>query len=667
MAQLDDRREQAPAPKRKKPSLRFIIALALIGIFVVLTLTNLRAISTPLKSLFSVLSPVAVGLVLAYLLNFFVRFFEYKLFKMDTHRKRRRALSMLLSYVLFIAIIAGIIWLIVPSALESCRDLLSHRTEYITRLFETISAFVDDLSITGINAKTLHLTQLRDNILANVSDAQSVIAQLTHLLEKYDAAGMMGSALTAVKNLVVGIFISIYVLFSKERIAAGSRRVLHALFSDDAEQRILHYVALANHKFGGYMVGKLADSTLVMLVCLLLFYLFDIPYPILIAVIIGVTDIIPFFGPFLGAIPSTLIILIADPPKAILFLALILLVQQIDGNIIAPAILGNKTGLSSLGVIIAVAVMGDLFGIVGMVIGVPLFALIMTLLDDFVKSRLRAKGADTDLYAYFPADAFLRPEDFSDEHETLAHRFAAWVRAVETECAGVDYTPSPLHTVGRGMRRSMLAVGRFFYRIFSLHPIAQDRKHGIYHDIVQNGMRTDRGFWRTFFLSIATLGVYPFYMVSVIAQTTNIACRKDGQRTWGVFPFLLLSIVTLGIFPLIWHCKIITRWSSYCEANGEKCAVSKRFYLVWSTFGLLTVVGPFIAIARFIKAHTQVSAIFNATHTFPLSDEDLREIEEAENEPHREHVPLIDQIAPPHALSDDAEPSCDQAVDTATE
>ncbi len=659
MAQLDDRREQAPAPKRKKPSLRFIIALALIGIFVVLTLTNLRAIRAPLQSLSAVLAPVAVGLVLAYLLNFFVRFFECKLFKKDTHRKRKRALSMLLSYVLFIAIIVGIMWLIIPSALESCRDLLAHRTEYITRLFDSAASFLDDLSITGINAETLHLFDLRNNILANVSDTESIIAQLTNLLEKYDAAGMMGSALTAVKNLVVGIFISIYVLFSKERLAAGSRRALHALFSDTTEQKILHYCAVANHKFGGYMVGKLADSTIVMLVCMLLFYLFGIPYPMLIAVIVGVTDIIPFFGPFLGAIPSAFIILIADPPKAILFLALILLVQQIDGNIIAPAILGNKTGLSSLGVIIAVAVMGDLFGIVGMVIGVPLFALIMTLLDDFVKNRLQAKGANTDLYAYFPADAFLKPEDFSDEHETLAHRFASWVRNVETERAGVDYTPSPFHSIGRGIRRALLSIGRLWRRIFSIHPIAEDRKRGIYDDIVQNGMRTDRCFWRTFFLSIVTLGIYPLYIVSVISQTTNIACRKDQKRTWGVFPFLLLSIGTLGIFPLVWHCKVISRWTDYCEANGEQCVVTKKFYLGWSTFGLLTIVGPFIALARFMNAYAQVSAIFNATHTFPLSEEDLREIAEAENEPHREHIPLIDQIAPPHKLADDTDSSAD--------
>ena len=652
MSEFEDRREQSSPPKRKRPGIGFVIALALVGIFAVLTLTNLRALRAPFSALFAVLSPVIVGLVLAYLLNFFVRFFECKLFKNNTHRKRKRAISMLLSYILLLAIIAGIVWLILPSALDSCRDLLMHRSEYIVRLFDSSAAFIDGLGISGIDSETLHLADLRDTILTKVSDAESIVAQLTLLLEKYDAAGMMGSAITAMKNLVVGVFISIYVLFSKERLAAGSHRVLRALFSEKAEQKILHYCAVANNKFGGYMVGKLADSTMVMLVCMLLFYLFRIPYPMLIAVIIGVTDIIPFFGPFLGAIPSALIILIADPPKAILFLALILLVQQIDGNIIAPAILGNKTGLSSLGVIIAVAVMGDLFGIPGMVIGVPLFALIVTLADDFIKSRLSAKGADTDLYSYFPADAFLRPEDLRDEHETLAQRFGKWVRDVETERAGVDYTPSPLHTIGRGIRRILLAFGKLFTRIFSLHPIAADRKRGSYRDITNNGMRTDRGFWRTLLLSIVTLGIYPLYMVSVIAETTNIACRADKRRTWSALPFLLLSIVTLGIFPLVWHCKVIARWTQYCEANGERCTITKRFYLGWTIFGTLVLFGPLIALARFFKAHDQIAELFNATHTFPLSDEDLREIEQPENEPHREHVPLIDQIVPPHDLEE---------------
>ncbi len=658
MADFEDRRDETPAPRKKKLGIRHVIAMALVGIFVVLTLSNFRAILSPLQLLGSVLSPIVTGLVLAYILNFFLRFFEYKLFKKIKRRTVTRALAMLFSYLLLLLIIVGIFYLVIPSVVESVSDLLANRTAYVTDLFDSIGGFIDGLGIDGLNSQTIRLYEFRDNLLVTLGNTGDWINQLSTFLAQFEGTenwisqlvSMMGSAITVLKNLVVGIFISIYVLLSKERLNAGCRRVFRALLSENAERRLLHYCSTAHHKFGGYMVGKLTDSMLVMFVCMLLFAIFDIPYAVLIAVVIGVTDIIPFFGPFLGAIPSAFIILIADPPKAIVFVLLILVVQQIDGNIIAPAILGDKTGLSSLGVIVAVTVMGDVLGIVGMVIGVPLFALIITLLDDFIKSRLKKKGADTDLNTYFPADAFLRPSDLVREHETMTQKFVHWIQRVETERAGVDYTPSPLHTVGRAFRLGVLNVIRFFRRLFSVHPIPQDRESGIYNDIVKNGMRTDRRFWHTFFLTIATLGVYPFYLQEIVAQTVNIACRRDRKRTWGAFPFIMLSLLTIGVYPIIWHCMVIARFRDYCRANGEECRITRKYYLCWTLIGLPTLVGPMIAIARFLDGFSQVCAIYNATHTFPLSEEDLREDEEVEilPEPRREHIPLIDQIALPN-------------------
>lgn len=645
MADFEDRKEQKP--KRRKPTMRLLITIALIGIFVVLTLANWRAIRTPLDALSEVLAPIVIGLVIAYILNFFVRFFEFKLFKNYKRRVLARALAMILSYLLAIAIIAGMIWLILPSAFDSCMDLLANRSAHATRLFDSIENFINGLSIKGFDSETLKLPALREKVLTFLDSPEDLFTKLAGFLG--DPIVIVGDVITVLKNVVVGIFISIYVLLSKERLAAGCRRVFHALLPEKAEQKTLHYCSVAHNKFGGYMVGKLTDSMLVMLTCLLLFHLFDIPYATLIAVIVGVTDIIPFFGPFLGAIPSALIILIADPPKVILFLVLILVVQQIDGNILAPAILGEKTGLTSLGVIIAVTLMGSLLGIPGMIIGVPLFALIITLLDDFIKSRLAAKGADTDLYTYFPADAFLKPQDFEKEHATFSRRIVNWVKSVETERAGVDYKPSPLHTFWRGIRRFILGFFRFFHHLFSMRPIEADRKNWIYRNVAQNGMRDDRNFGLTVFLSIITLGIYPLYLVRVIAKTTNIACRRDKKRTWGALPYLFLSIITLGVFGLIWHCANIRRFRNYCRANGEDCRISRRFFLCWSIFGALILVGPFIALSRFMKAYNQVCSIYNDTHSFPLTPEDLKEDADLEaRDEKRDHVPLIDQIAPTH-------------------
>ena len=462
-----------------------------------------------------------------------------------------------------------------------------------------------------------------------------------------------------VVNLFVGIFISIYVLLSKERLNAGFRRVLRALLPRKAEDKVLYYVGQAHTKIGGYMVGKAIDSLMVMMVCMLLFYIFDIPFWMLIAVIIGVTDFIPFFGPFLGAIPSGVIIFLADPSKLILFILLILIVQQIDGNLIAPIILGEKTGLSSLGVIIAITVMSDIMGIAGMLIGVPIFAMIMTILDDFIKARLEKKGEPTALRKYYPATAFIKPHDEAKEDLTLTQRFIHWVASVETEVSNVDYVPSRRHTFGRGIRRFFLAIGRFFQRIFSVKPIPEDQASPLFMEIAQHGMPTNRTFWRTLLLSIITLFIYPFHLIARMAQTINIACRRDGKRTWGLVPFLLFTVITLGIFPLIWHCKIITRMKNYCNEHGVKCVVSRKFYLLWSLVGILTVVGPLIAIARVLKAYCQMCALYNSLHTFPLSPEEIEsaELELAElaaKRKNKQRRSLLEDIIQPEPIAEDA-------------
>ncbi|MBQ9097913.1 MAG: AI-2E family transporter [Clostridia bacterium] len=618
MAEFEDRRDEDPAPKKPKLTIKHITAAALVGILIVLTLSNWDAVLRPFKTLSSILAPITIGLVLAYIANFILRFFEYKLFNKVKKRTVNRAISMLLTYLLLLVFIGGVIWLIVPSVVDSVQDLQANGMSYVTRVINSINEFVKKIPFIQPEdgEDFLNLEKVVNFVIEIIGSSGSWIVS--------NLASIAGSAMTVLKNIIVGIFISIYVLLSKERLNAGCRRVFRALFSDKNEKVLLRYFSTAHNKFGGYMIGKLLDSTMVMLVCLLLFTVFKIPYAVLIAVIIGVTDIIPFFGPFIGAIPSAIIIFIASPMKAVVFVLLILVVQQIDGNLIAPMILGDKTGLTSLGVIVAVTVMGGVLGLTGLLIGVPLFALLMTILDDFIKHRLREKGCDTDIKKYYPADAFIRPQDEIKTDETLTQRFVRWVRTVETEEEGVDYDPSPLHSFGCFFRRGFLAVGRFFQRLFSIKPIPADHTGGIFTDIAKHGMRSNRHFWRTFLYSIITLGIYPFYVVEVIAQSTNIACNKDGNRTWGFFPYLILAICTLGIFPIVWHCRVITRFQHYAQENGKTCCVTKKFYLLWTVPGFLTVVGPLIALARFLRAFSDLCETYNATHTFPLSEEEKR-------------------------------------------
>ena len=249
-----------------------------------------------------------------------------------------------------------------------------------------------------------------------------------------------------------------------------------------------------------------------------------------------------------------------------------------------------------------------MFGFVGMLVGVPLFALIMTILDDAIKSRLRRKGEPLSLYEYYPADAFIKPADESHDTETLTQKFVRWVRSVETE---EIVSKSKRKAFSRGTRRCFLWIGRFFYRLFSIKPLPEDQMTSLSRDILRHGMQTNRGFWRTILFTLLTLLIYPFYLVEVIAQSVNIACKDDNKRTWGWFPFIFASIFTLGIYVVIWHCQVIHRLCDYCKKNGEECCISWRYYLLWSLVGLPILVGPFIALARFLKAFSQMSHIYN--------------------------------------------------------
>lgn len=613
MAEFEHSHEENE-PRKPKKDAQFLISVSLIGILVVLIVSNLSALLAPFSRLSSVLAPITIGLVIAYISNPFLRFFESKLFDKLKRRTVTRGVAMLFTYLLLLLIIAGIMWLIVPQAVAGVRDLSNNGISYVNRFINSINQLLSSLPAfiwQGDATELLSLEKILTYTLDWLGTYGSQIAT--------NVGSIASGTVTALKNILVGLFISVYVLLSKERLGAGCRRIFRALLAEDKEKKLCHYISKAHTKFGGFIVGKLLDSLAVGVICGILFSIFQIPYAVLIAVIIGVTDFIPFFGPFIGAIPSTLIIFIISPSKALLFVFLILVVQQIDGNLVAPVILGDRTGLSSLGVIVAITVMSGLFGITGMIIGVPLFALIMTILDDFLVQRLVAKGAPVGLHEYYAADAFIRPLDIKTDHETMTQRFIHWVKSVEDEPAEPAEAVTRRKRASRNVRLSFLAIGSTLHRIFSVKPIPEDRSGGIFEEIAKHGIRTNRSIFRAVFLSIITLFIYPFYLVEVIAQSTNLACRDDGKRSWGCVPMLFFGIITLGVYPVIWHCQMIRRFTDYCNNHGETCPVTVKFYLLWSLVGLLSLVGPLIALSRFLKAFNKVGTIYNSTHTFPLS------------------------------------------------
>ena len=192
-------------------------------------------------------------------------------------------------------------------------------------------------------------------------------------------------------DLLIGVIVSIYVLFSKETFMRQSKKAVYAFLSPHNANLILHFTQKSNEIFGGFIIGKLIDSVIIGVLCFVGLSLLKMPYTLLVSVIVGATNVIPFFGPYIGAIPSAILILLEDPVKGIYFIIFILILQQIDGNLIGPKILGNSTGLTAFWVVFAILLGGGLFGFVGMLLGVPTFAVIYYIIQMLVNNRLEKK------------------------------------------------------------------------------------------------------------------------------------------------------------------------------------------------------------------------------------------------------------------------------------
>lgn len=384
-------------------------------VFVVLfALVNIGAVSAVFSSVLSVFTPVIIGFAIAYILNPILRLFEFKIFKKVSKKSMLRGLSILCTYIVALLIVIAFFWLIIPSLIEAVMDLVSRYDEYISHTSDIINNVINWFMKSDSVAEYVNDAAIKDIISKFFSFSGDALDSVMKYIVEY------GSGLFAgIKNTVIGIFISIYVLISKEKLQAQLRKFGAAVLSDTKQRRLGKYINLTHRNFSGYFVGKILGSCIVFVMIFSLMLVFGMPYPLLISTIIAVTDIIPVFGPFLGAIPSFFIIFIISPSKALLFVVFILLIQQIEGNIISPKILGEATGISSLSVIIAIIVMGDYFGIIGMIIGVPVFAVGITIVKELVETRLKKKGKSTDTADYYLKDSVIDPYD---THETISKR-----------------------------------------------------------------------------------------------------------------------------------------------------------------------------------------------------------------------------------------------------
>lgn len=385
--------------RNRKQIKLFALYTVLAALALLLVIVKHESFSSFAAQIARILRPVIIGAVIAYLCNPIFRMFERLVFSGIRSFSVKRVLSLICTYIVLILVFAILLMLIVPQLLTSILEFLENYETLLASAIENVNEL-----LAQINAKlNLKISPLKDDSLKQALNWVIKSIDVDALTDRLLTGNTIlivfeyiGDTFFILTDIIFGLFISIYLLSGKERLYAKIMRTRKALFNHRINERITRICTIADESFGGFLRGKLLDSAIVGVLVYIVISIMGVPYSLLIAVLIGITDIVPVVGPFIGVIPSAVIILLTDPIKVIPFLLAILVVQQIDGNIIAPKILGENTGVSSLCVMIAITVMGALWGLAGMVLGVPLFATIVELTNEFLNKRLQAKGLPTE-------------------------------------------------------------------------------------------------------------------------------------------------------------------------------------------------------------------------------------------------------------------------------
>ena len=360
-----------------------------------MALNYLPLLRKGLASLLHILSPFIWGLVICYLLSPFMRLVEKKLFKplaakLYKNSKRSdgsrfaRSMSVLLSELFLLAILTALVCLIIPQLYSSLQNMVANSPLYIDTASRWITQLLEDFpEIEHYVSQTLG--QVNESLMKWIQN--TVLPGLGSLISNVTSG--VYYAIIGIYNLVIGIIVSVYVLSNLEQFGASAKRVLYSVFSVDMAKKILEGLEFTDRTFMGFINGKLLDSAIIGLICYIVCSILRMPYALLVSVIVGVTNIIPFFGPFIGAVPSAIIILLVSPVKCLIFIAFIILLQQLDGNIIGPKILGSSVGINGFWVMFSIILGAGLFGFWGMLLGVPVFVIIYSAITGSVTRKLK--------------------------------------------------------------------------------------------------------------------------------------------------------------------------------------------------------------------------------------------------------------------------------------
>ena len=440
---------------RKYTTVAVYVILSAIAIMLLCALfLNFDGVKSFIGTVNAIMSPFYIGLAVAYIANPIMKMAERHIFRFKvTSTKRfnlKRGLSIFIALIVLLIALTILFLLIIPQVILSVTDLVSKMSGYIADTVKWLDDFLPD---TIFNPSDLTLENFYNTIIGYFTNSEigaelsDISAQLDLISNNLDA--LIENSFTILKdyvpvvidafagvangvlNLVLGVFFAIYTLSSKERLIAQVKKTIRAFTEERTYNSILEFGNFTNKTFGAYLLGKVLDSLIVGIVIFIAFAIFKIPYAPLLSVLIAITNIIPVIGPFIGAVPGVLIIFIVDPSKVIVFVIINILIQQIDGNIIVPKILGETTGLSSLWVLFSITVMGGLWGIFGMFVSVPIFAILYMLFKLLVEKRLRAKELATDTLDYYTEKEI---REFPD-HDDNKHSFAALIKRTSEDLA----------------------------------------------------------------------------------------------------------------------------------------------------------------------------------------------------------------------------------------
>ena len=369
----------------------FLVIAASIAFGFVLLKFN--TIKDGISLIFEIMAPVVYGAVMAYLLNpIYNRCVAWGTPRFSSWTKNEKkgktlakTLATIVSTVVLIVVVAGLFSMLIPELIASAENAINAFPENISNL----SAWVTHVLSGNSEASTVAVEALNrlyewaQGILEPNLD--KIIGFIGNL-----SSGVLG-VLVWVKNILIGVIVMIYLLNIKDQFVSLAKKIAYGTFSLKWANRIVKEVRYIHQVFGGFIIGKIVDSIIIGILCFIGLSIMKMPYTLLVSVIVGVTNVIPFFGPFIGAIPSGFLILLVSPVHCLYFLIFILLLQQFDGNILGPKILGDTTGISSFWVLFSILLFGGIFGFVGMIVGVPTFAVLYRLFADFINGRLKKK------------------------------------------------------------------------------------------------------------------------------------------------------------------------------------------------------------------------------------------------------------------------------------